>query len=491
MNNLKSIYYCVPRKINIGFFFIFLPIIIVALYGCQTNPAYNKKEFGIISSDEELKIGRAEHPKIVKKFGGIYTNSKLQNYIESLGKFIVSTSEMSSSNFTFTILDTPIVNAFALPGGYIYLTRGLILLCQNEAQLAGVIAHEIGHVTARHAAQKYTRNAGTNLLANILSTLTKNNILRNIVGQSSSLYLLSFSRDQEYEADELSTRYMIRAGFDPREMAHFLRIMEKYSVLMKKVTKSNAKISELLLTHPTSSKRVDEIISRSKKLIPINPIIGEEIFLKKIDGVIFGDSIKQGVIFRDKFIHKDLQISFEFDSNFHFINNPDNLVGLTNGKSFLTFELDSNYLSLDKKYLSNWGKVNPKLVKNFQIVEINNLKCITGTIINSENKIRLVALSDGNNIYKFAFISTNQEFQNYENSFKKIILSFKKIDSETSSNFSPPTIFIGDYFENEAKSINIYRKFNIQKTYAKEIFSIFNDLDRKKGRKNFKVKLIY
>ena len=231
MNKLKIIYYFGVKKIKIGFFFILLFLTVLLIIGCQTNPAFNKKEFSILSSEEEKQIGKTEHPKIIKKFGGIYKNIKLQNYVESLGKFIVSTSEMPSSQFRFTILDTPIVNAFALPGGYIYLTRGLILLCQNEAQLAGVIAHEIGHVTARHSAKRYTRNVGTNLLANILSTLTENNILTSLIGQSSSLYLLSFSRDQEYEADELSTRYMIRAGFDPREMAHFLRIMEEYSKL--------------------------------------------------------------------------------------------------------------------------------------------------------------------------------------------------------------------------------------------------------------------
>ena len=151
---------------------------------------------------------------------------KLQNYINSLGNFIVSTSEMPDKKFTFTILDSPIVNAFALPGGYIYITRGLISLCQNEAQLAGVIAHEIGHVTARHAARRYTKSVGTGLLANILGSLTKNYLVRNLIGQSASLYLLSFSREQEYEADMLSTRYMIRAGFDPREMAMFLKNME-------------------------------------------------------------------------------------------------------------------------------------------------------------------------------------------------------------------------------------------------------------------------
>ena len=110
---------------------------------------------------KEDSIGQSEHEKIINQFGGEYKNKKLENYIESLGNFLVSTSELSEKKFTFTILDTPIINAFALPGGYIYLTRGLIYLCQNEAQLAGVIAHEIGHITARHTARRYTKTVGT------------------------------------------------------------------------------------------------------------------------------------------------------------------------------------------------------------------------------------------------------------------------------------------------------------------------------------------
>ena len=190
---------------------------------CSTNPSSGKKELIIMSESEEDSIGKSEHPKIIKQFGGIYNNEKLQNYIESLGNFLVSTSELPNKEFKFTVLNTPIINAFALPGGYIYLTRGLIYLCQNEAQLAGVIAHEIGHITARHTAKRYTQTVGTSLLANILGVLAKNNAVGNLINQSASLYLLSFSRSQEYEADLLATRYMIRAGFDPKEMANFLK----------------------------------------------------------------------------------------------------------------------------------------------------------------------------------------------------------------------------------------------------------------------------
>mgnify|MGYP001245132913 FL=1 len=156
MNRLKIIYHFYPKKIFFRFFsLVLIPFFIL---GCQLNPATGKNEVSLITENEEDNIGKQEHPKILKQFGGKYENKKLQNYINSLGNFIVSTSEMPDKKFTFTILDSPIVNAFALPGGYIYITRGLISLCQNEAQLAGVIAHEIGHVTARHTARRYTKS---------------------------------------------------------------------------------------------------------------------------------------------------------------------------------------------------------------------------------------------------------------------------------------------------------------------------------------------
>ena len=268
--------------------------ILILISNCSVNPSTGKNEFTIMSEEEEDKIGKKEHPKIIKSFGGIYKNEQLQNYVESLGEFLVNTSELPNKKFTFTILDTPIVNAFALPGGYIYLTRGLIYLCQNEAQLAGVIAHEIGHVTARHTAKRYTKNFGVGLLANILGTISKNMVVGDLINTSASLYLLSFSRSQEYEADRLAVRYMARAGFDPKEMGEFLRLMEKFSRFKRKVIKDFGESSELLKTHPNSSKRVKEVIEKSSEKVPFNPIIGSEVFLKKIDGMIYGDKPEEG-----------------------------------------------------------------------------------------------------------------------------------------------------------------------------------------------------
>ena len=272
---------------------IIILILSFTLSSCQINPATGEKELSLISTKEEDDIGKSEHKKIIKQFG-IYENKRLQNYIKSLGEFLVSTSELSNKTFTFTILDSPIVNAFALPGGYIYLTRGLLALCDNEAQLAGVISHEIGHITARHTARRYTKSVGTSLILNVLGTLTNNQVARNLMGQGAGLFLLSYSRSQEYEADKLALRYMNRAGFEAQEMASFLKLMESYSKIKSEILKTKNTSSELLQTHPNSSKRVKEVIAEANNTSQINPILGRDIYLKKIDGLLFGHKQDEG-----------------------------------------------------------------------------------------------------------------------------------------------------------------------------------------------------
>ena len=488
MNRLKIIYHFYPKKI----FFRFFSIVLIPFFilGCQLNPATGKNEVSLISENEEDNIGKQEHPKILKQFGGKYENKKLQNYINSLGNFIVSTSEMPDKKFTFTILDSPIVNAFALPGGYIYLTRGLISLCQNEAQLAGVIAHEIGHVTARHTARRYTKSVGTGLLANILGSLTKNYLIRNLIGQSASLYLLSFSREQEYEADMLSTRYMIRAGFDPREMAMFLKNMEKYSKLQKKINKSNTSRSELLQTHPTSSKRVMEVINNSENKIPINPIIGEGIFLKKIDNMIFGDSERDGFFYKGKFFHKELKISFDTDENFYFINNPKYIVGTSENDSIIIFDLVETKKDLDKKFVTNWLKISERKITDFRKIVIDNFPSVYATVKKSGKKFSLVAINNGEYVFRFALISDEKDFDGLNSKFKKIALSFKNYTNEDFPDVQPPRIRVISYSENENSLSKITENLNLQVKYSEEIFNIINNIEKNK-KINKKLKSIY
>ena len=396
-----------PKTIKMKLIFFFL--IILNLLNCEYNPALDKKEFILMSEKEEKRVGERENLRLISQFGGIYKNQKLQNYINSLGEFLVSTSELSNLDFTFTIIDTPIVNAFALPGGYIYLTRGLLAICQNEAQLAGVLAHEIGHVTARHSAKRYTKNFGVNLISQILGALAKDRNITNVVNQSAGLYLLSYSRSQEYEADKLAVRYMKRAGFDPIEMSNFLRVMGKHSLLQNRILnqKKNRK-SSLLSTHPSSPERVKKVIKESKLASVKNPITGREIFLKKIDGMTFGSKRDQGFLNSDSFVHPKLGISFNLDKDFFFVNSSENLVGLSGDDAKIIFDLDQNRKNNDfKSYFRTW--TNKNNLTEYREFEINDLRSAT-TVLNFKNQsLRFVIITKDQVFYRFILICNEDE----------------------------------------------------------------------------------
>ena len=465
-------------------------ILICAIFSsnCQINPAKGEKEISLLSKSEEKKIGRSEHKKIISQFGGEYKNKKLQNYVNSLGNFLVSTSELPNDEFKFTILDTPIVNAFALPGGYIYLTRGLIALCHNEAQLAGVIAHEIGHVTARHTAQRYTRAVGTNIVANILNVLTNNMALKNLIGQSANLFMLSYSSDQEYEADSLAVRYMARAGFETREMANFLQSMEKYSNLTTKINRipSRKNNSDLLSTHPSSSKRVRKVIEESDLPTSSRPIIGRDIFLKKIDGLLFGDSPNQGVIFKNTFVHKDLKIMFSLDKNFYFINKPKHLIGYSSDEGRILIDVDNQNTDLD---LIAYSK--KLLGKNFPIeyrkIKVNGMDALDFEFfIKPPTKNRLVIIEKDDAFYRFLYSNDKKTYEKYNFSFQKIFNSFKRISSQKILNTKNVLRIIDN---KDGKSIReIALNSSLQERYSSDLIEVLNSIKEQDFSKDQKIK---
>lgn len=455
---------------------------------CQLNPATGEKDFNLMSQEEEILIGKNEHKKIIKQYGGIYNDKKLYNYINSLGKFIVNTTEQPDLNFTFTILDTPLVNAFALPGGYIYLTRGLIAICQNEAQLAGVIAHEIAHVTAKHAARRYSKNIGTNILTNILSVLANNQAIGNLINQSAGLYMLSYSRDQEYEADKLAIRYMNRAGFKSKEIGSLLRIMNNFSNFESR--RMNVKVksgSDFLSTHPSSRKRVKAVIQEAEKSSIPNPIIGKEIFLKKIDGLVFGDKVEEGVLTSKRFLHPKLNFLFELTEDFHFINLPKRVVGRNKNESKIVFDIENydNTTSLSE-HLEKIIKVskNQKIKKFF----VNGLEAASSSFLKDGKKITLAIITDRKTIFRFILIQA--ESQNENTSFFKIVKSFKLLSEKDKKKIEPNRIKI---FSTKGikNTDDLISKQSIQKSFSRDLFEIINDITQSNKRVEEKVKIIY
>ena len=225
---MSAVFNALKRPLGVlAVFAVLLPL----LGACATAPGTGRTIFtGGLSEEGEAELGRKEHPKVMAQYGGSYTDPELNAYVTSVGNFLAQTSELPDLKFTFTILDSPVVNAFALPGGYIYITRGLLALAGNEAEMAGVLAHEIGHVTARHTAERYGQTMAANVAGAGLGILLGGPAAQ-AGGTLGALLVRSYSREQEFEADMLGGRYLGRARYDTQAMAGFLSQLQGHSRL--------------------------------------------------------------------------------------------------------------------------------------------------------------------------------------------------------------------------------------------------------------------
>ncbi|MGH6720354.1 MAG: M48 family metalloprotease [Alphaproteobacteria bacterium] len=263
---------------------VLLAFALAAGSGCTVNPATGQQEFTVVGPEQEAAMGRAEHPKALEAFGGVYEEDiELNAYVAGVGARLRAVSELEDQPFTFTVLDSPVVNAFALPGGYVYVTRGLLALAATEAELAGVLAHEIGHVTARHTAQRVTTGLFASLGAAVLGAATGNQAVADLAQVGAAAYVQSFSREQELEADTLGVRYLVRAGYDPRAMASFLRSLELHGVFEATLAGREGREPEasLFASHPRTAERIvlatDAAIAESG--LADEPFVGRDVHL--------------------------------------------------------------------------------------------------------------------------------------------------------------------------------------------------------------------
>lgn len=274
------------------------------LQACTVNPATGERSFtAFMSPDEERRVGRRQDPMIREQLGGRYDDGPLHDYIDRVGQALAVNAELPDIKFTFTVLNAPDVNAFALPGGFIYVTRGLIALADNEAQLAGVLAHEIGHVTARHAAQRYSW-ASVAQLGGMLLRATDAKGFGEAFDLGGKIFLSSYSRDQEFEADTLGIRYLSKAGYDPTGVPRFLAKLRQHAKLISEQSETGQDPDQfqLLGTHPRTIDRVDRAMKAALVTPDQGGRVGEEAYLRRIDGLLHGPDPAKGEIRGQTFI---------------------------------------------------------------------------------------------------------------------------------------------------------------------------------------------
>ncbi|MFC0203823.1 M48 family metalloprotease [Novosphingobium soli] len=296
------------------------PAALDAQSGARAAPVY------AISARDKAEGAKA-HPELLAEFGGALSGTQAR-YVEQVGKRIAVQSGLSNAtgDFTVTLLNSPVNNAFAIPGGYIYVTRQLTALMNNEAELAGVLGHEVGHVAARHSAQRQKaaqRNQVLGVLGSILSgaVLGDNAFGRlgqQIFSQGSQLLTLKFSRSQELQADQLGITYLKRSGYDPRAMAGVLESLARQNALEAQLRGSGSEVPEWASTHPDPASRVRSALTYAGTTS--TGTTNRDAFLGGIDGLVYGDDPKQGVVDGRKFTHPVLRFAFEAPAGFYMVN---------------------------------------------------------------------------------------------------------------------------------------------------------------------------
>jgi predicted Zn-dependent protease len=303
-----------------------------AASACATNPVTGKREFSLMSEDQEVQIGQAQDTQVRKEMG-VYADRDLQKYVTDIGLKLAQVSERPSLPWHFTVVDASAVNAFALPGGYIYITRGILPYLDNEAQLAGVLGHEIGHVTARHAAQQYSRATGAGLGLVLGSILVPQVRPLADLGQSGlGLLFLKYGRDDEAQADRVGVKYAARAGWDPAGVPQMLTTLGRVEE-----ASDHKGVPNWLSTHPAPEDRIQRVQTAVREAE-----VGAERFnadrdgyLKRLDGLVFGDNPEQGIVRGASFLHAGLRFAIDFPQGWDVTNGQTQVVAKEPGGNVL------------------------------------------------------------------------------------------------------------------------------------------------------------
>ena len=397
------------------------PILLTGCGSAVVNPVTGQSERSVMSEASEIAEGQKAHSQVLQEYG-VVKNARLQAYVNDLGQRLAKQSHRSQLPWHFTLLDSPEINAFALPGGYVYVTRGLLAYMDNEADLAGVIGHEIGHVTARHGAQRATReqDAGLGVLAaTVLGAVLESQGLPGAgqaAGQVSqtvaSGYIASYGRDQELQADSLGTEYLARSNYDPRNMIDVITVLKNQERFAADQARAEGRAAPAqnnwLASHPSNDQRLQMITQLAAQYKGSYGDEGRTRYLQAINGVGFGDGAEQGVTRGRNFYHEALGIAITSPPGWKIQNDADRLT-LVNA--------DRDAALVMKTAPPQAGKTHDEVIRNLLKPEqgrtdrllINGLQAthFTGARNNAQGQAQAIEATvvsgPGNNIYLLTY----------------------------------------------------------------------------------------
>lgn len=311
------------------------------LLGCSFNPATKRPDLVLMSESKEVSIGREMHEKLIE-VTPIYRDPVLTTYVEHVGQKLAAASDRPDLEYHFTIIDSQDINAFALPGGYVYINRGLLGYMQSEAELAAVLAHEIGHITARHAVRQRTAGVGAGA-ATILSVLvTGSGVVGDVANLWTSAAVQGYGRDMELEADRFGAQYMYNAGYDPQAMIGVISLLKDQETFARRRARLEGKKQQtyhgVFSTHPRNDIRLQEAIAAAGKLPEDQKTVRREYYREKTDGLVYGRNAQEAE--KNRFNHRNLGFSMLFPDGWKVENQRAAIVGSApDGSATLTLKV--------------------------------------------------------------------------------------------------------------------------------------------------------
>ena len=420
----------------------------VTVVACATNPATGKKEFSLMSEAQEVQLGKEMDPQ-VKREMGVYDNAELQRYVSQIGMRLARASERPTLPWQFTVVDEPAVNAFALPGGYIYLTRGIMAFLNDEAQLAGVLGHEIGHVTARHSAQQYTQATSAGLGLTLLSIFVpETRPLQGLAETALGVLFLKHGRDDELQADRLGVQYTAKTGWDPRGVAGMLRTLQR----LDEASGSNRGVPNFLSTHPAPADRVQRVMAFvQENPQPVGTAGGQtdaRTYERIIDGIVFGDSPSDGIVRGNQFLHPDLRLALAFPQGWEIQNSATQVVAKAPDRdNYMLLTLVPNASgSIQQIAQGSMANAGFRQVQG-ERASLNGLDAYVGTYQGTMqglgNVVTMAAhIVHNRNVYMFAGIAPPNQFQGAQSPFSSSIRSFRELSQSEASRIRPNRIDI-------------------------------------------------
>ena len=313
----------------------------LALTNCAVNPVTGNPNLVLMTESQEIALGRREDTNVRKQYGA-YDDPALQQYVSGIGERLAKTSHRPGLQYRFLVVDSPEINAFALPGGYIYITRGIIAYFNSEAELAGVLGHELGHVTARHSVQQISTAQAANIGVNILGIFVpqaRGALGSNVINVLGGALLSGYGREHELEADRLGAEYLARTGYDPQAMIKVVGVLKNQELFDAEVARAEGRQPRayhgLFASHPDNDTRLQQVVGESARFKQASPHVGREEFLRRVDHMIFADSPKQGVIRHNNFYHAELGFAMTFPAGWRIRNSTQNVAAIGPGEEAL------------------------------------------------------------------------------------------------------------------------------------------------------------